>query len=347
VHRRHFVATGCVLAALAAVAGRRVVFHEHDRAVARLTRGRRRHADDAVGARADVAHRSAHAAVLPHHLDRAVAEGERAHAPRRLHVELLRDAADVLAVGAELTRVAELRPDVLAFAQRLVVGGEHHAARATAPAAESAAIGARCASASANGAIVAHEPRHRFGRRRRRSRSAGMRTLVAVRGVEQLVGRGDALAQFLVVDGFLRVPVHDLVAAVEGDLVVAVLVHVRVELRLQFGRREDVGADECRRTFFCTFTVLPRGLATPLSSYSSGGTPSSSLDFDRIVVFEEVDDVVVEVERAIRILGVDANARITRDHELERWARPDVRQGSVGGAPSPSFQPEALRLGAV
>jgi hypothetical protein len=79
-------------------------------------------------------------------------------------------------------------------------------------------------------AIVADEPRHRLAAVGAASRSAGMRPLLRIGGVEQVVRRLDALPQLLVVDRRRRVPVHRAVAAVDRDVGMPVRRHVRVEL---------------------------------------------------------------------------------------------------------------------
>ena len=127
VHGGHLVATRRVLpSATTKTSGRRVVLHDHDRAMSRLARGRCGNSTDPIRPGTDVAHRATDPTVLPHHLDGAIAEGKRRHASRGLHVELLRDAADVFAIRSEFSLVAILGPDLLAFPERLVVCGQHH-----------------------------------------------------------------------------------------------------------------------------------------------------------------------------------------------------------------------------
>ena len=329
VHRGHVVAARGVLFAFAAVAAAlRVVAHDDQRAVARLARGGRRHAGDAPGASADVAHRPAHAAVLPHHLDRAVVVRVRGDAPRRLHVELLRDAVDVLAVGSELALVAQLRPDVLALAQRLVVGGQHEQYRPRRGQRESRALAAGLLRLACRRPVVAQEPRHRFGGARRRIALGGHAPLRFVRSAEQLPRGGDALAQRAIVDSLLRHPVHDHVAAVDRDLWVAVVAHVRVELGLQLRRGDHVGRHEPAALLDDGLLRLAARLgAALLVVLERRQFLHGALDFDRRVVFQEVDDVIVAVERALLVLGVDRRARIPGHAQHQRLARRDVGQG--------------------
>ena len=341
VHVRDLVAAGGVLLAEAAVLlGLGVVAHHDQRAVPGLPRGGRRRAHDAVRARADVAHRAAHAAVLPHHLDRAVVEGERRHAARALHVELLRDAADVLAVGAELAGVAEPGPDLLALAQRLVVGREHHEHGPRRVEREARPTARRPVGVAERPAVVADEPRHRLARRRRAVALGGHAALGAVGVVEEVVRVGDALLLTRIVDHLGRLPEDDLVAAVDRHIGEAVRRHVGVELGLQRGRRDHIGAVQRPRDHLLHRDRLALRLGDALVVVlERRQLLDLGLDLDGRVVLEEVDDVVELVEGARGGLRVDGRARIGGNHQLEPRAGRHVGQrlgglGAVGVVPS-------------
>ena len=202
VHTGDFIATSGILPTLARVcASLCIKVHLHHRAVTGLPSGGCGHAANALSARADVSHGAAHAAIFPHHLNAAVAVRKRTQPPRALHIKLLRDVADVFAVGAHLASVTKLRPDFFALTERLIISSQHQQHRPRRIERKARPCTRRAHIVREFPPVITDEPRHRFRRRRRRITLRRHASLRPVRRLEHLMRRRNSLAKFIVIHG--------------------------------------------------------------------------------------------------------------------------------------------------
>ena len=202
VHTGDFIATSGILPTLAREGTCLCIkVHLHHRAVTGLPGRGSRHAANALGARADVPHGAAHAAIFPHHLNAAVTVRKRTQPSRALHIKLLRDIADVFAVGAHLASIAKLRPDFFALTERLIIGCQHQQHRPRRIERKARPRTRRAHIVREFPPVITDEPRHRFRRRRRCIALRRHTALGAVCSLEHLMRSSDSRTKFRVIHG--------------------------------------------------------------------------------------------------------------------------------------------------
>ena len=243
VHTGDFIATSGILPTLARVCSCLCIkVHLHHRAVTGLPSGGRRHAANALGARADVPHGAAHAAIFPHHLNAAVTVRKRTQPPCALHIKLLRDIADVFAVGTHLASITKFCPDFFAFTERLIISSQHQQHRPRRIERKARPRTRRAHIFGEFPPVITDKPRHRFRRRRRCIALCRHSSLRAVRSLEHLMRSSDSLAKFSVIHGIGGVPTHRAVAALKPNALPMCL-HVRIEFALQSSGSNHIGSN--------------------------------------------------------------------------------------------------------
>ena len=330
VRRGFVVPAGGILPALADVGLLLVVIPERDHgAMTGLACGTGGNAQSDMGTCRNVAHRAAYPSVLEHHLDGSVSEGVRTNPAGRLHVELLGHPADVLAVGLENALVPKSDPALLALAQRLAVRHQYGHQR---PGSGQREAGPLALLLQLFGKLIFIIPDHvgdplpHGGKRIALFRHE---PLLFIGGLEQFPGGVD-LRVHLPANHFTRLPVDDLLAAVDGH-VKAFRLHIRVELVLQVCRSDHVGGIEraCRhllaggghgfdrrRNGYSVFIILQLGQFLV--------AVVDHIPLDRVLI-QKIDDVVVHVQLASGIFGIHRHTRITADLQFERRTQGHIR----------------------